>query len=90
MTKKHEFIWRYGGKQVILTGNWDNWAASGQPMRYHADSGVFKCVLDLDPTVAWQFKFVVDGIWRCSLDFPTCCDAQGNANNVLYPETDQE
>ncbi|KAJ3289029.1 hypothetical protein HK104_007790 [Borealophlyctis nickersoniae] len=39
----------------------------------------------LDRSEKCQFKFVVDGVWRCSADFPTETDASGNVNNCLPP-----
>ena len=32
-----------------------------------------------------MFKFVVDGVWRCSGEFPTESDPQGNVNNWRIP-----
>lgn len=84
----HEFVWKYGGSRVILTGNFDDWSESVVMVKDHAN-GVFRANVTLDPTKTWYFKFVVDGVWRCSLDFCTETDASGNVNNVLYPEASQ-
>lgn len=83
--KPHEFVWKYGGSRVVLTGNFDNWTESIVMTKDHAN-GVFKANLNLDAHETWYFKFIVDGVWRCSLDFCTETDASGNVNNVLYPE----
>lgn len=80
----HEFIWKYGGSKVILTGSFDEWSQSILMVRDHAN-GVFRATVNLDPTQTWYFKFVVDGVWRCSLDFCTETDATGNVNNILRP-----
>ena len=47
------------------------------------DMTVFTATVNLDPLKSHQFKYVVDEIWRCSLDFPTVADDQGNVNNLL-------
>lgn len=39
----------------------------------------------LDRLVRHEFKFVVDGEWRCSWAFPTTFDSCGFVNNVLEP-----
>lgn len=31
----------------------------------------------------YEFKFIVDNIWRCSKDYPTVIDEKGNLNNFL-------
>ena len=80
----HEFVWKYGGTKVILTGNFDDWSQSILMMRDHAN-GIFRATVDLDSKQTWIFKFVVDGVWRCSLDFCTI-EQDGNVNNVIYPE----
>lgn len=86
-TKWHEFVWRNGGKRVILTGAFDNWQIKEDHiMTARPGEGVHKICIPLDPNQAWQFKFVVDGQWRCSLDYPTICDPNGNTNNLLHPE----
>lgn len=81
----HEFAWRSGGGKVCLTGSFDNWSQS--ILMTKDQSGVFRATVLLNPHLAWYFKFVVDGVWRCSLDFASETDAQGNVNNVIYPTT---
>ena len=82
---KHEFIWKYGGNEVILTGSFDAWSKSIR-MKKNEELGIFKGTVFLNPYETWTFKFVVDGIWRCSLDFPTTSDSNGNVNNIFYAE----
>lgn len=79
----HEFVWRSGGSKVCLTGSFDNWTQG--ILMTKDQSGTFRATVLLDPHLKWYFKFVVDGIWRCSLDFASEADAQGNVNNVIYP-----
>lgn len=81
----HEFIWKYGGQKVFLTGSFDQWRSSVAMVHDQADD-VFRATVNLDPASTWYYKFVVDGVWRCSLDFATETDVHGNVNNVLYPE----
>lgn len=83
-TTLHEFIWKYGGNRISLTGTFDEWR---QTIIMNRDpTGLFRATINLDPHKKWIFKFVVDGIWRCSLDFPTETDEHGNVNNVIYPD----
>jgi hypothetical protein len=83
-TTPHEFVWKYGGGKVILTGDFDDWSQSILMVRDHAN-GIFRATVNLDPAETWIFKFVVDGVWRCSLDFCTV-ERDGIVNNVIYPE----
>ena len=82
----YEFTWKHGGDKIILTGSFDEWKQTVVMKPDLADNTVFKAVVPLDPTKTHQFKYVIDGIWRCSLDFPTVTDNVGNVNNVLHPE----
>jgi hypothetical protein len=43
----------------------------------------FEQRLNLDGNAVYEFKFIIDGEWRCSPDYPTKYDADGNENNVL-------
>lgn len=80
---RHDFIWKYGGTKITLTGSFDNWTKS-MPMQWDEKLEVFRASVYLNPYTTWTFKFVVDGVWRCSLDFPTATDEDGNVNNVFY------
>lgn len=82
----HEFIWKYGGRQVRLAGSFTAWAPSIEMVPTGPALDYWRALVELDPTQAWQFKFVVDGIWRCSLDLPTCTDSAGNTNNIIHPD----
>lgn len=83
----HEFIWKYGGKQVFLAGNFNNWNPSEIEMAPVDPSHEYhRTLVELDPTLSWEFKFIVDGVWRCSLDIATATDMYGNTNNIIYPE----
>lgn len=77
-----EFKWQHDAQQVFLTGTFDGWAQS-IPMAWDAASDVWRATVLLDPRTRYAFKFVVDGVWRCSLDYGTCSDASGNTNNIL-------
>lgn len=82
----HEFIWKYGGKEVILAGSFTNWSPTIQMVPSDQCREYWRALVQLDPKKAWEFKFIVDGVWRCSLDHPTITDPNGNTNNIIYPE----
>lgn len=85
-TAIHEFIWKYGGKEVLLAGTFTTWHPSIQMVPCDHENEYWRALVELDPSREWEFKFVVDGVWRCSLDLPTRTDTQGNTNNIIYPE----
>lgn len=78
-----DFFWNHGGTKVILTGTFDNWQKSVMMKPKLGDMTVFSATVFVDPTKDYQFKYVVDDVWRCSLDFPTITDNHGNVNNLL-------
>lgn len=55
-------------------------------MQWDESTRTFTVGVALDPRKEWQFKFVVDGQWRCSMDYATVKDGAGNMNNIIYPE----
>jgi len=41
----------------------------------------------------YEFKFIVNNVWKCSKDYPTLIDEKGNLNNFLdlrYLSTDNQ
>lgn len=83
----HEFIWKYGAKDSVhLAGTFTNWIPSIPMVPVDHNREYWRALVQLDPKQEWQFKFVVDGIWRCGLDLPTITDPQGNTNNIIRPE----
>ena len=82
----HEFIWKYGGKEVLLAGTFTNWSPSIQMVPSDPNREYWRALVELDPKKSWEFKFIVDGVWRCSLDLPTTTDSNQNTNNIIHPE----
>ncbi|KAI9006041.1 immunoglobulin E-set [Gaertneriomyces semiglobifer] len=77
------FRWRHPSQVVYLTGSFDDWSCSILLPRSDECRDEFAVTLLLDRSKRWEFKFVVDGAWRCSGEWPTCVDNVGNVNNVL-------
>ena len=74
------FRWTHGGQRVAITGTFNNWASSGIPMVRSGEE--FYQVVDV-PKCVHQYKFLVDGEWKYSLDQPVLQDVAGNINNVV-------
>lgn len=72
--------WNNGGKQVAVTGSWDNWET--RELLQETGNGGFYVVKTLPPG-EYQYLFIVDGYLRCAPDLPWICDDSGNAYNVL-------
>ncbi|KAI8590067.1 immunoglobulin E-set [Geranomyces variabilis] len=78
------FRWHHAAaKTVILTGTFDKWQQSIVVPRDPHCADEFSITLALDRLVRHEFKFVVDGQWRCSHAFPTAFDNNGCVNNVI-------
>lgn len=67
--------------RVFVTGAFDSWKQSIEMSR--ADDGSFYKEFVLDNGQTYQFKFVVDGNWMATEDYPKSDDGQGNINNVI-------
>ncbi|KAG0049287.1 hypothetical protein BGZ83_005897 [Gryganskiella cystojenkinii] len=81
----HTFEWKQGGGIVKVTGTWDNWTGPTVLKRVPGNQGRFEAIVDLDRTQKVLFKFIVDGLWKCTDEFETEYDQSGNQNNVLRP-----
>jgi hypothetical protein len=76
----YTFIWREGGEQVTLTGNFASWKQFFN-MSKNKD-GNFTCTIPLNKEQI-QFKFIIDHVWKCSSDYETINDGHNNINNVI-------
>ncbi|CAA22634.1 serine/threonine protein kinase AMPK (beta) regulatory subunit Amk2 [Schizosaccharomyces pombe] len=77
--------WRGGGEVVYVTGSFSRWKKKIQLLK----SEDYTVLLQLRPGTQ-RFKFLVDGIWCCSSDFPTATDAEGNLYNYLEVEANEK
>jgi len=78
-----EFYWKNGGKEVIITGDFDNWQRTHK-MNFNPVTNNFVAIIDIDPNKQHEFKFIVDGVWQPNWDLPTRTDDHGNVNNIIY------
>ncbi|CAG8457514.1 4870_t:CDS:2 [Acaulospora colombiana] len=69
-----EFHWKYGGNKVFVTGDFDGWKAQKHEMHLNPETNEFVAIVEIDRTKQHEFKFVVDGDWKCNWDFPTRYD----------------
>ncbi|KAL6769656.1 SNRKB1 [Auxenochlorella protothecoides x Auxenochlorella symbiontica] len=71
--------WTHGGSHVELEGSWDNWS---QRHVMQASGKDYTLVKLLTPGI-YQYKFIVDGMWRHDPNLSSMFDEVGNINNVL-------
>ena len=76
------FNWKFGGKSIYLTGNWDGWRKQ-IPLRKSEDE--FTAILAL-PIGRFQYKFTIDGEWKYSPSQKIERDFLGNLNNYIEIE----
>ena len=86
--KKFTFVWNEGGNDVKITGSFSDWKIQF-PMIKDPDTQSFKFELPLDNGI-YQYKFIVDNIWKCSKNYPTVPDGSGNINNILNFNENEE
>ena len=79
--KNHMFIWDEGGNDVKVTGSFSDWKIQYQMIRDQFDQ-IFRLELPLGNEI-YQYKFIVDGEWKYSKNYPTKPDDMGNINNIL-------
>ena len=77
----YTFIWDEGGNNVKLIGSFSNWKQQFE-MEKDKNENLFKFSLSLNND-KYQYKYIVDGEWKCSKKQKTIDDGKGNVNNLL-------
>lgn len=73
------FRWEHGGRQVYITGTFNNWE---QQIPMHRSGNDFTYIHNLKKG-KHAFKFIVDDEWRFAPDQPTVADIEGRINNFM-------
>eukprot|EP00171_Calliarthron_tuberculosum_P020816 IDg20816t1 len=79
------FEWNCGGRNVYLTGSWDNYTEK-IPME-SIQPGNFRCTVKV-PQERLEFKFIVDGVEKFNPDYPTIYTETGERVNVKHVDPD--
>eukprot|EP00177_Eucheuma_denticulatum_P004887 GFKZ01008882.1.p1 GENE.GFKZ01008882.1~~GFKZ01008882.1.p1 ORF type:complete len:884 (+),score=127.73 GFKZ01008882.1:42-2654(+) len=79
------FEWNGGGRNVFLTGSWDNYTEK-IPME-SVQPGQFRAAVQV-PQERLEFKFVVDGREKYNPDYPTVHTEEGERVNVKHVDPD--
>ena len=77
----YKFEWKGEGKEVLLTGDFMDWKGKIF-MNKNEKTGYYEAVLPLEKK-KYNFKFIVDGNWVCSSQYPTNFDSHKNLNNFI-------
>ena len=75
------FQWKEGGNNILITGSFCGWSHRFT-MTKNKKNNFYELTLYL-PKGEYQFKFIVDNIWKCSNFYPTVTDLNNNTNNIL-------
>ena len=73
------FKWEHGGREVYITGTFNNW---DRRIPMHRSGNDFSYVHDLKRG-KHAFKFIVDDEWRFAPDQPTVQDSEGRVSNFI-------
>jgi len=73
------FRWEHGGRQVYITGTFNNWR---RQIPMHRSGNDFTYIHNLKRG-KHAFKFIVDDEWRFAPDQPTVADIEGRINNFI-------
>ncbi|KAJ9176774.1 hypothetical protein P3X46_012053 [Hevea brasiliensis] len=76
--------WSYGGRQVAVTGSWDNWDKRELLHKVGKDFVILKML----PSSVFRYRFIVDDQLRYAPDLPWECDESGTAYNILDVQED--
>mmetsp|Transcript_13839 Transcript_13839/g.22930 ORF Transcript_13839/g.22930 Transcript_13839/m.22930 type:complete len:252 (+) Transcript_13839:144-899(+) len=73
------FRWEHGGRNVYITGTFNNW---DKQIPMHRSGNDFTYIHNVKRG-RHAFKFVVDDEWRFAPDQPTVADIEGRINNFI-------
>jgi hypothetical protein len=73
------FRWEHGGRQVDITGTFNDWS---RQIPMHRSGNDFTYIHNLRKG-KHAFKFIVDDEWRFAPDQPTVADIEGRINNFI-------
>jgi 5'-AMP-activated protein kinase, regulatory beta subunit len=73
------FKWDHGGKNVYITGTFNNWE---KQLPMHRSGNEFSYVYNVKRG-KHAYKFIVDDEWRHAPDQPTIADVEGRINNFI-------
>lgn len=72
-----------GAEKVFVAGDFNDWDPEARRMkRVRKGKDVFVANLNLEPGT-YQYKYVVDGEWRCSPEGPRVVTEDGIENSVV-------
>ena len=77
----YKFEWKGDGREVFLTGDFVGWKEKIM-MKKNKKTSYFEVVLYVERK-KHDFKFIVDGNWICSSQYPTNEDDNHNVNNFI-------
>ncbi|KAG0569552.1 hypothetical protein KC19_6G099100 [Ceratodon purpureus] len=82
-----EFFWKGPGSKVLLSGDFVNWE-SQLPLEKTGSEGWFVVKQKLAPGT-YKYKYIVDGEWQHSPDYPMVSDNAGGFNNEITVAEDK-
>jgi 5'-AMP-activated protein kinase regulatory beta subunit len=77
-----KFEWKEGGNKVQITGTFLAHWTMFIDMVKNPQTNNFEFNINLSK-INHEFKFIVDGVWKCSKFYPIIKDDAGNENNVI-------
>ena len=81
-TIPYRFEWKEGGTKVKIAGKFlDNWNRE-EEMKKNILTNTYEIILNV-PIGKHEFKFIVDGNWICSKNYPIIYDKMNNPNNII-------
>ena len=82
--KSYTFIWNEEGEEVKIAGSFSGWKEQYKLIKDPNDN-IFKLTLKLN-CGKYQYKYIVDGDWKCAEGQPKITDEKGITNNILEIE----
>ncbi|GJQ11762.1 hypothetical protein GpartN1_g3553.t1 [Galdieria partita] len=83
------FEWRYPASSAFVTGTFNDWNDLLPMSRcQEGEDEVWRATKSL-PAGVYQYKFIVDNVWRCAPDQPCVKDERGIVNNIIHVSVNQ-
>lgn len=77
------FVWSYPANSAFVTGTFSNWETTVPMTQTSGMDGPIWVLTKALPPGDYQYKFIIDNVWRHAPDQPIVLDERGIINNEL-------
>eukprot|EP00871_Galdieria_phlegrea_P003881 jgi/Galph1/4494/GphlegSOOS_G3186.1 len=78
------FEWKYPASSAFVTGTFNDWSEVLSMLKVSRPEGEVWVATKSLPAGVYQYKFIIDNVWRCAPEQPKVSDERGIMNNIIH------